>query len=616
MKHVLAVFPTLFLIAVPAVAQSQATVSEQIVVTASALPEEIDQTPVAATVITKEDIERREARDVLDVLREVPGLAVSRTGSPGKNTTLFIRGGSSKQALVLWNGIEMNNAYFSGYDFGQLSSAGVEKVEIVRGPFSALYGSEAVSGVINVLTKPSATGATIDVEAGENGLFNGMLSGALVNDRWMLNGAIERRQDDGFADNDDFSTTSLVGGATLITPLERMTPGAQFSAGVLAHHNSFEDGVPFAPNAFSSAFVPSPHRREDGSQLQVAIPVIYQTARSVFELRLSESRREDHFSDPEGAFGDEFSDVEASLRGARGTARTNTAFGAITLGGEYERGEVDSANSFGGDIDSRTRTNKSVFVEDRYSRSMGQESSLEIAAGARYDDFGDFGSETSPRIAAAWVQRGHKIRASYGEGFRAPAIGELYFPFGGNVNLRAERSKNKEVGYEYFTPNGSFSATLFDADYEDLINFGPTFQFENIEAANSRGVELGAQHRFGAMRVDLSYTWLDTEDEATGEELLRRPRHSGSIAFGYQGTAYSAQFVIIHKGQRGDVTDLFPFGTVQNDAYTTADITVHYRIGSLSPYVKLENLTDEKYEEVFGYASGRRRAIVGVRFTM
>ncbi len=607
MKHILAVIPTLFLIAVSAVAQQpQQTVSEQIVVTASSLPEEIDETPVAATVITREAIERREARDVADVLREVPGLAVSRTGSPGKNTTLFIRGGSSKQALVLWNGVEMNNAYFSGYDFGQLSSAGVEKVEVVRGPFSALYGSEAVSGVVNVLTKPSTTGASIDVEGGENGLLNGALYGAHVSDRWIVNGAVERRQDDGFASNDDFTANSLVGGAT-------MMPNEHLSAGVQARYSSYDLGVPRTPNTSSDAFVASPHRREEGSQLQVAIPVTYQTGRSMFELRLSDSRRDDTFSDPEGPFGPEHSNVEASLRGARGTARTSTAFGAITIGGEYERAEVDSESDFGG-IDSRTRTNKSAFVEDRFSWSSGTESSLEIAAGARYDDFGDFGSETSPRLAAAWVQHGHKFRASYGEGFRAPAIGELYFPFGGNVNLRAEHSRNVEVGYEHFSTNGSFSATIFDADYKDLINFGPTFQFENIAASSSRGLELGAERRFGPWQLDASYAWLDTEDEATGKELLRRPKHSGSVALGYHAASYSAQLVLIHKGQRDDVTDLFPFGTVSNDAYTTADITVHYRIGSLSPYVKLENLADESYEEVFGYPSGRRRAIIGLRY--
>jgi outer membrane cobalamin receptor len=156
-------FLLLFILAVTPTSTTQPSIQQEIVVTASALPEEIDQTPVAATIITRDDMERREVRDVADILREVPGITVSRTGSPGKNTTLFIRGGSSKQALVLWNGVEMNNAYFSGYDFGQLSSAGVERVEVVRGPFSALYGSEAVSGVINVLTKASTSGASVDL---------------------------------------------------------------------------------------------------------------------------------------------------------------------------------------------------------------------------------------------------------------------------------------------------------------------------------------------------------------------------------------------------------------------------------------------------------------------
>ncbi len=598
----------LFVFILAAVTPAAPTLQQEIIVTAAASPEELGETPVAATVIRRQDIERREARDVSDILREVPGLAISRTGSPGKNTTLFIRGGSTKQALVLWNGVAMNNAYFSGYDFGQLSSAGVERVEVVRGPFSALYGSEAVSGVINVLTQPSKSGASIDVEGGEQGLFNAAVSGASVGDRWSANGSLERRQDDGFANNDDFAGNSILGGATFL-------PNEHFTAGVLARYSSYELGDPFAPNGFATAFVPSPHRREDGSQRTLSVPLTLQATRSTFELRLSDNRREDTFDDPDGAFGPEHSNVEASTRGARATARTSTAIGSITIGGEYERASVDSTSNFGG-IDSRSRTNKSAFVEDRFSHSFGSDASIELAAGARYDDFGPFGSETSPRLAAAWIDRGHKIRASYGEGFRAPAIGELYFPLGGNVNLRAERSRNVEVGYEHFSASGSISATLFDADYTNLINFGPTFQFENIQSARARGVELGAVRRFGPLQLDLSYTWLDTEDEATGQELLRRPRHSGSIAIGYDAARYSAQLVVAHKGVRDDVTDLFPFGTVRNDAFTTLDVTVHYQVGALRPFVKLENLTDEKYEEVFGYPSGRRRAIVGVRYSI
>jgi len=581
---------------------------ETIIVTASALPDEVDETPVAATVITREAIERRETRDVADVLREVPGLAVSRTGSPGKNVTLFVRGGSSKQALVLWNGVEMNNAYFSGYDFGQLSSVGVEKVEVVRGPFSALYGSEAVSGVINVLTTPHASGASLDVEAGENSLFNAALSGARVADRWSANGAAEWRTDDGFFDNDDFDASSFLGGF-------QSTPSDHLSAGVLARHSTYDLGVPFTPNASSDAFVPSPSRREEGSQTQIAVPLQYTAGGNAVELRLSESRRDDTFSDPDGPFGPELSEVDMTMRGARGTARTTTTFGTITVGGEYERAVVDFSSNFGS-IDSRDRINRSVFVEDRLSLSIGAQSSIEIAAGARYDDFAEFGSETSPRLAAAWVHNGHKIRASYGEGFRAPAIGELYFPFGGNLDLGAEHSDNIEIGYERFTGAGSVSIAAFAGDYENLIFFGPTFQFENIASAKTRGIEVGGEHRRGPADVAFSYTWLDTEDEATGNELLRRPRHSGSVAVGYHASAYTAQLVLTHKGERADVTDLFPFGTVRNEAYTTADLVVHYAWGAFRPYVKLENLTDREYEEVFGYPSGRRRAIVGVRWAI
>jgi vitamin B12 transporter len=110
--------------------------------------------------------------------------------------------------------------------------------------------------------------------------------------------------------------------------------------------------------------------------------------------------------------------------------------------------------------------------------------------------------------------------------------------------------------------------------------------------------------------------YLDAEDRLTGDRLLRRPDHSGSVSLGYARGAVGATFVLIHAGERPDITDLVPFGRVINQPYTTADLTVRYAMGALSPYVKVENLTDEAYEEVFGYPSARRRAVVGVRYTM
>ena len=594
----------IFILTFPVFAQ----VKEEIVVTASALPEEVESTPAAATVITREQLEQREVRDVADALREVPGLAVSRTGSPGKNTTLFIRGGSSKQALVLWNGVQINNPYFSGYDFGQLSAAGVERIEVVRGPFSALYGSEAVSGVVNVLTTPAQNRATVDVEGGENGLFNGVLSGAYVSDRWNGNATFEHRQDDGFAPNDDFQATSFLGGISF-----KLMEG--LSIGALGRSTAYELGTPYSPDPTFTSFAPSPNRREEGGETQFIVPLRYERVNSMYALRAWATERDDTFTDPDAAFGPQHDFVESNVRGAHGIAQFETRAGTISAGGEYSRAVVDLAAGFG-NIDAQDRANRSLFIEDRLSLARGNDSSIELVAGVRHDDFDEFGSETSPRVAAAFLRGGHKVRAAYGEGFRAPAIGELYFPFGGNVNLGAERSRNFEVGYERYFVSGTLSVAVFDTDYEGLINFGPTFQFENIQAAHARGVELGGKRRAGPWHFDASYTWLDTEDEETGEELLRRPEHSGSIAVGYHATAYSAQLVVTHKGQRNDVTDLFPFGTVSNDAYTIADVIVHYRLGAFSPYLKLENATDEQYEEAFGYPSGARRAVIGLRWAL
>lgn len=601
MKSVLAFLP--FFLFTPAVLSQQSAVRQEIVVTAAALPETIETTPAAVTVIDRDEIERREARDVGDLLREVPGVAVSRTGSAGKAAQIFIRGGSTKQALVLWNGVEMNNPYFSGYNFGQLSTAGVERVEVVRGPFSALYGSEAVSGVVNVLTTPERGGGVLDVSVGERGLLNASAAGSLVEDRWNAHAAAERRQDDGFAANDEFRSTSLLGGATFEV-------SDRLSIGLLARHSDYDLGIPFSPNGFFTEFVPTPSRGETGSESQVALPLRFAGGGVAWELRVAESRRHDEFEDPDGAFGPESSITDARVRNARGAASTKTRIGTLTVGAEAGRDRVDHSSNYA-EIDSRERTSESFFVEDRFS-SRG----FELSAGLRYDRYDSFGSEISPRLAAAWLGGGHKVRAAYGEAFRAPAIGELYFPFGGNRELGPERSRNLEVGYDLFAKPGTLSVTLFHAKYDGLIVFGSTGKFENVAAATARGLELALSRDFGAVDLSASYTWLDTEDDASGDALLRRPRHSGSLALGYGRGAYDAEVVLIHKGARADITDLFPFGVVRNDAYTTADLTLRHRRGALVPYLKLENLTDERYEEVYGYRSPGRRAVVGVRYAV
>jgi vitamin B12 transporter len=504
----------------------------------------------------------------------------------------------------------MNNPYLSGYNFGQLSTAGVEKIEIIRGPYSALYGSEAVSGVVNVLSTPAQSRLNVDVTGGGNALKNGAASGAIVSGIWTVHGAVEHRDDDGFAPNDDFASDTVVAGVQAV-------PQPNLSLGLLARHNRYDLGIPRNVNSTFTAFVPTLHRREKGSESQIALPIRLDAGGVRYDLRLADSERNEKFGDPDAPFGAEFGNTDASSRTARLTAQSRrTVAGVITIGGEMERASVDHTDSFGLDVRHRSRDSRSFFAEDRFSKQLGK-GAVELALGARYDHFDTFGSQVSPRVAVAWVAGRSKWRAAFGEGFRAPAIGELYAPFFGNPQLDAERSRNVEIGFDRYIRQATISLTAFRSDYDDLITYDVVAnRFGNIARASAHGVEVSASRRLGKFSGAFSYTWLKAIDAATNEQLVRRPQNSGSLSLGYDFDAVSAEVVAVHAGKRPDVTDLAPFGAVMNAAYTTADVTLRYNAGTFTPFVKLENATNKRYDEVFGYPSATRRLIAGIRYSL
>lgn len=602
------------LFVVPAFAQTTQqqplSINAQIVVTASSLPETLEATPAAVTVITRADINARAARDIADVLREVPGLVLARSGSPGKATSLFTRGAASTQTLVLWNGIVLNNPYFSGYDWGRFSTAGVEQIEVVRGPFSALYGSEAMAGVVNVLTTPRSSGVHGDFESGSHGLRNGSINAAFAGDTAVAAGSYEHRADDGFNPNDDFRQNSA-------SAMAKWTPFDALSVGGSARHTSYNLGIPFNTNAAGTALVPSLNRRQKGTETQVAIPVTLTLGRFISDLTLSDNRRRDDFSDPADPFTTSAS-TDAKTRRARLTTRFASPAGTIVAGGEYDRDLVNDVTNFGPNFLEKRRTDHSLFVEDRYSREWSPGSRFELSAGIRRDRFDTFGSQTSPRLAVAIVSGATKWRVAYGSGFRAPSLGELYYPFFGNPKLSAESNRSYEIGYDAaMGRDGLFSLTYFNSRYRNLITFDPvTFISQNIGRVRSDGIEAGAtQHISANVYTAFSYTYLHRdEDEKTGLRLLRRPKHSGSFSTGYRSGAVDTNVAVIRTGQREDSMAVLPFSRVTNRSYTTINVNTQYRLSHLTPFVKIENLGNARYEEVVGYASPGRRVIVGVKF--
>lgn len=582
----------------------------EIVVTASALEEPVSITPAAVTIIDAEEIEQRAARDVADVLREVPGVVLARSGSPGKATSLFMRGASSQHTLVLWNGIELNNPYFSGYDWGLQSTSGVQRIEVVRGPYSALYGSDAVSGVVNILTAPLVSSATAELQAGERGLLGGRFNGAYVSGNLTAAASVESRQDDGWHENDDLDQQNAT--ASLEWAFSRA-----FAAGVQARWQDYELGIPFNEVFGTPQLVPSLERRQSGEELQVSIPVRGQIGRASYEISASRAEHAITLSDPEDPFGLTEQATESMTDRASALLRIRTRIGTFVGGAEREVAEVDDASNFGSNLEDRERRADGLFLENRHSLTLSN-GSLELALGARHDDFDEFGSRTSPRLSAAWIRGAHKVRAGFGESFRAPSIGELFFPFAGNLELEPEESRSAELGYDFGSGSLIASATLFAADFENLIVFdNASFRFENVGEASSRGLELGLGGRLaGSWSAGLAYTYVRTEDERSGLQLLRRPEHSGSAHVAFRGAVWSGSLVVVHAGARSDVLPVFPYTRTENDPYTTADLVVGYDTGAFEPYVKLENVSNEEYDEVLGFPAPGRRALLGIRYRL
>ncbi|MFA6957794.1 MAG: TonB-dependent receptor [Thermoanaerobaculia bacterium] len=583
--------------------------AERLVVTASAIEEPLASVPASAEVITREQIDAHHASFVADVLREVPGLQISASGSPGKAASLFVRGANSTQTLVLLDGVEMNNPYFSGFNWGSFQTTGVEQVEIVRGPFSALYGSDAMAGVVNVRTDARWTGLRLNAAIGENGLLDGQLDGAWSSGGWRAGGALSHRDDDGFADNDDFSQDVASASAKWASD--------SISLGLSARLDRYDLGIPLNTNAAGDELVPSPNRRQDGHGFQLTLPFRHDLGGFSYEVTLSRGGREDNFEDPDDPYGFTFSETDSETARAHLVTTTRSRYGTFLAGGEFERAEVDDITTYGVNLADSKRDSKSLFAEWRSGLDTAA-GRIELSAGVRGDDFDTFGRETSPRLSAALVRGRNKFRAAWGEGFRAPAIGELYFPFFGNENLDPERSTSWEVGWDVTIGRGAVTLTWFDNNFDNLIVFNnPTSRFENTGAATTSGLEAGLRAPLGhGFSANLSWTWLETEQRETGEALLRRPKNSGSAGLTWAASRVSTSLAVTYGGERDDLSPVFPYGRIVNEAYAVGELSAEWNLGAFRPYVVIENVWDEEYQEVAGFASPGRRALIGIRYSL
>ncbi len=592
--------------------------AEPVVITATRFEELLEQIGASVTVIPEEVLRAQEYRTVDEALRTVPGLDVQRSGSLGKLTTVRIRGAGAAQIQVLIDGVRVKSATSGDFDFADLPVDAIERIEVVRGPQSTLYGADAIGGVINIITKrgQGKPSAFADVEAGNYDTFRERagLSGALG--PWNFSLGASRVDFGGQFRNDEHDLTSVNGRVGYALP-------NRGEVALLGRYSDGHRGIPFG-----TRFPDFDENREQDDQFALLSLVWRQPWTAWYEhaLRLSAMRSTLTFRDPDNPF-ETRSDIETERREVEWLHRVH--FGkvdTVTVGLEYRKEEGTIKGSY-----SEATDTWAVFAQNE----LRLFERLFLTAGVRYDDNSAFGDKTTARAALSYLIKASdtRLKASWAEGFRAPSFNDLFFPgffpcppFG-NRDLRPEQSESWDAGIEQhvWERRVRLGATFFRNDFKDLIqatlidpvNF--CFQARNVGRARTQGVEVEASVApIDGLLVSLAYTYTDTEDLETGQPLRRFAPNRWALTAIYEllrGLRLSAELFIVSSQFEGA-------GQARNGGYTVVNVGAAYRlpwrwgpISDVTLHVKVTNLFNEDYAETRGFPALGTHVVGGLRAT-
>ncbi len=570
---------------------------QEVVVSASRAEQRVQDALPATTLITRGDIERAQTPDLPTLLRRVAGLEIVQNGGQGTVASAFIRGAESRHTLVLIDGVPVNNLSFGTAALEHLPLADIERIEVVRGNVSALYGSAALGGVIQIFTRDagSTPDAALTAQAGSRSLAQASASGGVrLDSGTRLRASVESLRDRGFnaikqeersgtnPDRDgyrrrsgSFALTQELGGDNTLGLRLRDAQGttqfdSQFGPATQADESRFaergaavEGRFRIAPALRLNAALTSATDQLDARV--TAFPFFTQSrsrgAQAGLEWQASAGQR-----------------VTAGLERTRQSLRSDTVY-------QHSARTQDSARA-------------------GYTADIG---SHQLQLNLRQDHYSDFGSASTwlagygYRLSDAW-----RLSATASTGFNAPTFNDLYYPFGGNPALRPERLKSAELGLQYAAGAQEVRATLFDNRFTDLIASDAFFNRINVGRARVRGVELTYAGRIGDTGLRADLTSQDPVDLDTHTRLLRRAATLAHVSLTRDAGAWRFGGDLRYSGARHDAGKTL-------GKYAVLDLTASYAV---SPQVKLfgriENLLDRDYETAFGYRQPGRGAFVGV----
>ena len=614
-------------ISLPAFAEEPAPqVLEEVVVTATKTPVPVSQLTSAVEVIKGEELEQKKIKTVIEALRLAQSVTVTQNGGPGTLATVGIRGASTAQTLVLMDGTILNSPTAGQFDFANLTTDNIERIEILRGAQSMLWGSDAMGGVINIITK-RGTGAPTASAFQEYGSFVTLREGANVSGRkgpFDLSASVTQW------DTNGFSAVNFRRGATERDGYHNFQTSAR--AGVTLPNDGrldfnlrwWKTKVDF-DNAFGNTALD-----ELGTNTldhRLVLSAIYdQPIVSWWSQKLTLAR------DREFAFN------------RSGSVQRNVATGVVTVVSpstsdlETLNHRVEWQHNFQigkplllttgyqfregvGDSSSFSATSRSKVISSNAGFAQAQINLFErilFTGGVRQDSYNVFGDATTYRVTAGYLlkETGTKFRGSYATGFRAPTINDLFFPGFSNPNLKPEKSKSMDLGVDQkvFQDKLLLTGGFFWNRFRNLIQLDQNFIPQNVGNALTHGWEGGFQYAIlKNLELRGQYSWILTRNLDTGGRLARRPVDQASAGLSYQPID-PVRFILEYRLVGGRVNDTansqkMPSFDVVNVS-ATYNVTKQWQI-----FGRVDNLFDKDYEEVLFFGTPIRSVFVGVKFT-
>ena len=554
-------------------------------------------------ILNSEEMRLRGIRSAIDAISSSPGVTTKKNGSFGGVGSVRIRGASSSQTLVLVDGVPVNDASSpgGGYNFEYLDISNIERIEVLRGSQSTLWGSDAIGGVVNIFTK-SAEDNSVNIlsETGSFGLKKinsefGLVSNfgkfLFLFDDTSFGGISKADRKDGNIEKDGFETNSYsIKGNTELNNIE--------IKGLLSYIKS---DVEYDSFGFVTGVQDGDERsitEEFTGNLTIKFNLFGEKLENTFSFNQSDISR-DYFTDNNLTFG---ADGDRKLYRYQG----NTGFGKynkIAFGFEKEESSVSLDKL---SIDSLFLLYQFQPIKD-----------LVVSAGIRNDDNKGFSSKTTRKIAAAFkISENISIKSSWGEGFKVPTIFQTTFFCCGansaNTNIRPEVSTSYDLGFDFSLKDKfSFSLIYFKQDVNNQINFSFSLGgYENIDFVESDGFEISTNSKVSeTVNLFINYSYIDSID-GNGLRLINIPKNSGELVLTYEPSSkLSGSMALKYNG-----SEISTYGNL--NSWSRVDINLFYKLNNFSEvYFRVENLFDEDYQQVFGYGTPDRSGLVGIKVT-